>query len=410
MKKLDVVIIGAGIVGLATGYQLLKLNPDLKVRILEKEDEVAKHQTGNNSGVIHSGIYYKPGSLKAKNCIAGKNELIEFCARFGIGVQKVGKVIVATDQAQLPRLTDIETRGRANGVEMERVCASRLKEIEPHVQAIEGLWVPNCSIVSYREVARKIGDEFQRLGGEICFQEVVQTINTKGSETYIQTSKQEHVTSFVVNCAGLFSDRIARASLGEEKVPNRILPFRGEYYELCQSKSSLVKGLIYPVPDPRFPFLGVHLTRMVNGKVEAGPNAILATAREGYRKSDFNFQDCIDVLSYPGFWKMAANYWKAGAYEVARSFSKKLFLKDLQKLVPAIEEKDLVPGGAGIRAQVVTREGKLVDDFSILEERNMVHVLNAPSPAATASFAIGRHIAERTMAHLGIFSNEVSMR
>lgn len=410
MKKIDVVIIGAGIVGLATGYQLLKLNPDLKVRILEKEGEVAKHQTGNNSGVIHSGIYYKPGSLKAKNCIAGKNELIEFCSQFEIPMKKVGKVIVATDKTQLPRLGDIETRGRTNGVEIERVGATRLKEIEPHVQAIEGLWVPNCSIVSYKQVAGAIAAEFQRLGGEIYFQEAVQSIRAEGNEIRIQTLKQEHVTSFAVNCAGLFSDRIARASLGEEKVPNRILPFRGEYYELAPSKSKLVRGLIYPVPDPRFPFLGVHLTRMINGKVEAGPNAILATAREGYRKSDFDLKDCLDVLSYPGFWKMAANYWKAGAYEVARSFSKKLFLRDLQKLVPAIEEKDLVPGGAGIRAQVVTREGKLVDDFSILEERNMVHVLNAPSPAATASFSIGRHIAERTMAHLGIFSNEVSMR
>jgi L-2-hydroxyglutarate oxidase LhgO len=389
-----VVIIGAGIVGLATGYQLLKAAPHLNIVILEKESSPAQHQTGNNSGVIHSGIYYKPGSLKAKNCLAGKNELLSFCTQFSIPTQKLGKVIVATQKDQIPRLAEIESRGRANDVLLERIGPARLKEIEPHVQAIEALWVPDCSIISYRQVADQLAAEFIRLGGELRFQEAVHAIHPG---IIVESSKAIHQASHLINCAGLFSDRIARKALGSQKVPHRILPFRGEYYELVESKRSLVNGLIYPVPDPRFPFLGVHLTRMINGHVEAGPNAILALAREGYRKTHINLIDCLDTLTYPGFWKMAAKYWRAGFYEIARSASKKLFLRDLQKLVPAIEEKDLCPGGAGIRAQVVARDGKLIDDFSILEEKNMVHVLNAPSPAATASFAIGRHIANRVL-------------
>ncbi|PIS02136.1 MAG: L-2-hydroxyglutarate oxidase [Chlamydiae bacterium CG10_big_fil_rev_8_21_14_0_10_42_34] len=393
----DVTIIGAGIVGLATGYQLLRSHPHLKVTILEKEEEVARHQTGNNSGVIHSGVYYKPGSLKAKNCTAGKSELLEFCQKFNIATQKLGKVIVATEKSQIAKLDEIENRGRANGVAMERVGPSRLKEIEPHVVAIDALWIPDCSIISYKEVAKQLSAEFQRLGGEVCLNEAVIAIDAQSDSIRINTPKNEYTTKQLINCAGLFSDRIAREAMGKKQAPQKILPFRGEYYELTKEKNHLVKGLIYPVPDPRFPFLGVHLTRMINGKVEAGPNAILALAREGYRKVDFSLKDCMDVISYPGFWKMASKYWRAGFYEMARSFSKRLFLRDLQKLIPEIQEKDLSPGGAGIRAQVVTRDGKLVDDFSILEEKNMVHVLNAPSPAATASFAIGRQIAERVI-------------
>lgn len=398
MQKFDIAIIGAGIVGLATGYQLLKMRPDLNIAIFEKEQGPAQHQTGNNSGVIHSGIYYKPGSLKAQNCLAGKKELLEFCAQFGVRTQTLGKVIVVTDKEQTPRLEEIEKRGKANGVTLERVGTSRLREIEPHVEALEGLWIPECSIVSYREVAQKLAVEFQKMGGKIHFGEPVTSLATEQESIRITTLHNEYETSQLINCAGLFSDRIARHILGKEKVPHRILPFRGEYYELSLEKSALVKGLIYPVPDPRFPFLGVHLTRMIHGKVEAGPNAVLAGAREGYKKSDLNVRDCLDVLTYPGFWKMATKYWRAGFYEMARSFSKKLFLRDLQKLVPAIEEKDLRPGGAGIRAQVVARDGKLVDDFSILEEKNMIHVLNAPSPAATASFSIGKQIAQKAIA------------
>lgn len=396
----DVVIIGAGIIGLASGYQILKQNPRLRVKILEKELIQAKHQTGNNSGVIHSGVYYKPGSLKAKNCTDGKNELLEFCMQFGIETQKLGKVIIATEMNQIPSLDVIESRGRSNGVLLERVGSSRLKEIEPHVVAIDGIWVPECSIISYREVAKNLTSEFQKLGGSILFNESVHSIITKEQKIYINTLHNEHCARCLVNCAGLFSDRIARKIMGKEKVQQRIIPFRGEYYQLSHEASKLVNGLIYPVPDPRFPFLGVHLTRMINGKVEAGPNAILALAREGYRKRDVNIRDCLDVLSYPGFWRMATKYWKAGFYEIARSLSKRMFLRDLQKLVPAIQEKDLSIGGVGIRAQVVARDGNLVDDFSIIEEKNMIHVLNAPSPAATASFAIGRQIADRTSAHL----------
>lgn len=395
---MDIVIIGAGIIGLATGYQLLKFNPHLKVVILEKEPEVAQHQTGHNSGVVHSGIYYKPGSLKAKNCIAGKKELLEFCHQFGISTKKIGKVIVATEEDQKSRLREIEARGYANGVLLERIEKSRLKEIEPHVEALEALWIPDCSVISYREVAKKLAAVFQTLGGELYCNEQVEAIEVGKSYICVATRKNEYKAFKLVNCAGLFSDRIARKALGKQKVSHQIVPFRGEYYELCKEKRHLVNGLIYPVPDPRFPFLGVHLTRMIDGKVEAGPNAILAFAREGYQKKDIDLKDCWDLVCYPGFWKMALQYWKAGFYEMARSWSKKLFLKDLQKLIPALQEKDLIPGGAGIRAQVVTRNGKLVDDFSILEEGNMIHVLNAPSPAATACFAIGRQIAERTRA------------
>jgi L-2-hydroxyglutarate oxidase LhgO len=396
MQK-DVVIVGAGIVGLATGYQLLKLRPHLKIVILEKENDVAKHQTGNNSGVVHSGIYYKPGSLKAKNCMAGKNELLAFCAQNGIATKKLGKVIVATEEAQRTRLSEIETRGRANGVHLERICRHRLKEIEPNVEALEALWIPDCSVVSYRQVALKLAEAIQVMGGELHCKNQVEAIETEMGGIRIVTGKNEFRGSKLVNCAGLFSDRIAKLALGKEKVSHQILPFRGEYYELREEKRHLVNGLVYPVPDPRFPFLGVHLTRMIDGKVEAGPNAILASAREGYLKADVNLKDCWDMARFPGFWRMAAKYWKAGVYEMARSYSKKLFLRDLQKLVPAICEKDLIPGGAGIRAQVVTRDGKLGDDFSILQEKNMVHVLNAPSPAATASFSIGRQIAELTL-------------
>jgi L-2-hydroxyglutarate oxidase LhgO len=309
----------------------------------------------------------------------------------------VGKVIVATRKEEIPRLSDIEERGRANGVALERVGASRLKEIEPHVSALEGIWIPECSVVSYAAVAQVLAAEFQKMGGELLLGQEVEAVGSKGDSIQIRTDKKEWEVSSIINCAGLYSDRIAKMALGEAAVPNRIMPFRGEYYDIVGEKANLVKGLIYPVADPRFPFLGVHLTRMINGGVEAGPNAVLATAREGYRRRDFDLKDCADFLSYKGFWKMGLKYWKAGVYEIARSLSKKMFLKDIQRLVPAIEEKDLKPGGRGIRAQVVTQEGKLLDDFSIVEEKNMIHVLNAPSPAATASFSIGREIAKRCL-------------
>ena len=394
-KALDVVVVGAGIVGLATAYQLLKADPSLQVAVFEKENGPGQHQTGRNSGVIHSGIYYKPGSLKAQNCLSGKKELQDFCKNFGIATQKVGKVIVAGNAHEIPLLKDIELRGLANGVALQRIDSVQLREIEPFAIGKEALWIPECSIVSYLEVARQLVEEIKKLGGTFYFSEKAESFTDLGKKIRIKNSKRECDAKVLVNCAGLHSDRVAREALGKDSVSHQIFPFRGEYYELKEEKRALVKGLIYPVKDPRFPFLGVHLTKMVDGCVEAGPNAVLAFAREGYKKSQFDWKDCWEVAKYPGFWKMASEHWKMGLYETMRSLSKKLFLRDLQKLVPAIQEKDLIPGNRGIRAQVVTREGKLLDDFSILDEKNMVHVLNAPSPAATASFAIGRSIADR---------------
>ncbi len=387
--KYDAVIIGGGIVGLATAYQILRSKPGSQVAVLEKEAEVGLHQTGRNSGVIHSGGYYRPDSLKAKNCIQGRKELLSFCEEREVSLSKLGKVIVASRQEELPVLDQIIEKGVANGVSLERVGIERLREIEPHVKALAGIWIPDVYSVSFREVARKLADAIKEMGGSVLCQQKVCKI---GADGMVETESKSFDSHFVINCAGLFSDRLAKAS-GLE-VPFRIIPFRGEYFEISPEKRGLVKGLIYPVPDPRFPFLGVHLTRMVDGRVEAGPNAVLATAREGYKKSDFVWNDLKGVLGYSGFWKMAMRYWSAGCYEVVRSFSKKQFVKDAQRLVPELKEKDLEPGGSGVRAQVVLPNGKLLDDFALMKKGRIVHVLNAPSPAATASFAIGRHIAD----------------
>lgn len=399
MISLDVVIAGAGIIGLATAYQIQKSHPHLKILVLEKEKAVALHQTGRNSGVIHSGIYYKPGSLKAKNCHSGRHELLAFCDEQGIAYRHIHKLIVATHSSELLRLQEIQERGTANGIAgLQRLVREQVQEIEPEVNALEALFIPHCHIIEYKQVAERLAICLQQMGGKIHFQEPVLQIEKREDLCLIQTSQNTYASRFFVNCAGLHSDRLAKASLG--KVEHQILPFRGEYYELTEAKKGLVKGLIYPVPDPEFPFLGVHLTPMMNGKVEAGPNAILAFAREGYRKTDWVTRDVRDYLGYKGFWKMAFRYWKAGFYEIARSFSKSLFLRDLQRLVPAIQAADLVPGGSGIRAQVVTKEGKLLDDFAFYEEKNILHVLNAPSPAATASFAIGKHLAQKITGQL----------
>lgn len=395
-KTSDVLIIGAGIVGLATAYQLQRQHPHLKIAIVEKEEKVAAHQTGHNSGVVHSGVYYKPGSLKAKNCVEGKKELLQFCDDNAIAYKKLGKVIVATRQEELPRLEEIEKRGRANGLtSLELIGPERLKEIEPHVSARKALWLPDVPVIHYPDVAQVLSQRVQEKGAELFLGEKVVDIRSEKGGCVVVTTKRMLQSRFLINCAGLFSDRIAKRSPLKERPSHQILPFRGEYYMLSQEKAKLVKGLIYPVPDPKFPFLGVHLTRMLDGKVEAGPNAVLAFAREGYKKSHVHLGDCLDYLRYPGFWKMAFRYWNIGMYEIYRSLSKKAFLRDLQRLVPEIQESDLSPGGAGIRAQVVTREGKMLDDFSLIQEQNMVHVLNAPSPAATACFSIGRFIASK---------------
>ncbi len=392
----NVIIIGAGIVGLATAYQLSKKRPDWKIVILEKESQVAAHQTGHNSGVVHSGVYYKPGSLKAKNCIDGKKELLSFCEEHQIPVQKLGKVIVATKPQELEALQEIERRGIANQIPgLEMIGPERLKEIEPHVKAIKALWIPDSYIIHYPAVAKTLADLLMKSGVTLLLGTEVKGIQTSLSGTTVETTQGVFHSQYLINCAGLHSDRIARKALSVEEMTHQILPFRGEYYQLVEEKRRLVKGLIYPVPDPKFPFLGVHLTRMINGGVEAGPNAVLALAREGYKKGDFSPKDCLNYLRYSGFWKMAFRYWKVGMYELYRSWSKTAFLNDLQQLIPEIEEKDLLPGGSGVRAQVVTKEGKMLDDFAIVTEHRSVHVLNAPSPAATASFSIGRTIAEK---------------
>ena len=391
MKSVDVVIAGAGIVGLATAYQLMRLHPDWKIQILEKESKPALHQTGRNSGVVHTGVYYKPGSLKAKNCTLGRGELLSFCDQENIPYQKKYKLIVATRNEELPRLDEIFKRGLANGVpDLSILSQEQVVELEPNLNAIQALYVPHCHIIDYSRVAEGLCNWILRNGGLIAFnQPLIDVLD--GGRTCVAKS-ETYQTRIFINCTGLHSDRLAQKATG--KTLHQILPFRGEYYELTPEKKNVVKGLIYPVPDPRFPFLGVHLTPMMNGKIEAGPNAVLAYAREGYRKTDFDWNDVKQILSYPGFWRMAAKYWKSGVYEFIRSSTKKIFLKDLRRLVPSLEEKDLLPGGAGIRAQVVTNEGKLCDDFAFMQENNMLHVLNAPSPAATASFAIGKTIAE----------------
>ncbi len=401
-KNTDVLIIGAGIVGLATAYQILQERPSTSIRIIEKETQPARHQTGRNSGVVHSGVYYKVGSSKARNCVEGREQLLRFCDEEGVSYQKLGKLIVATHTRELPMLEQIFARGVANGVaELEMIGPEKIQEIEPHVQAIRALHVPNCHVIHYPDVALRLCAKIQEKGVELVFGEKVHEILPTRNDVQVTTDQHHFQAKQVINCAGLFSDRIAKMTSPKEICSQQILPFRGEYYELVENKRDLVKGLIYPVPNPQFPFLGVHLTRMLDGKVEAGPNAVLACAREGYRKRDFSLQDTLEILRFPGFWKMAWQYWNIGFYEIYRSLSKRAFLRDLQRLVPSIEESDLIPGGSGVRAQVVMRNGKMLDDFSIVREDKILHVLNAPSPAATASFSIGKQISDLCCGEIG---------
>lgn len=386
----SVVIVGGGIVGLATALQLIKKKPDLKILVLEKETELAKHQTGNNSGVIHSGIYYKPGSLKATNCMRGYHQLITFCQEQTIPFELCGKIIVATNESEKLLLQNLFVRGEQNGLKnLKKLSAGELKEYEPHVNGIEGIFVPQTGIVDYKLVAEKYGEVLRKQGVEIHLGEKVVNISTEKSTTVI-TDKSSYTTELVINCAGLYSDKVARLTVQNLNV--KIIPFRGEYYKLRKEKEYLVKSLIYPVPDPNFPFLGVHFTRMAKGGVEAGPNAVLAFQREGYKKSDVNLKELAETLAWPGFQKVAAKYWRTGFGEMYRSFSKAAFTKALQKLIPEIQQEDLVEGGAGVRAQACDREGGLVDDFLILEEKNVINVCNAPSPAATSSLAIGETV------------------
>jgi len=391
--RFDVTVIGGGIIGAATAMRLAKKYPNLKVGVVEKERAVAGHQTGHNSGVIHSGIYYRPGSLKATNCVTGARELMQFCDENEIEYQLCGKLIIATSPQELPRLDELYRRGTENGVPgLEMVDAARLREIEPEAAGIRGLISPNTGIIDYTQVTKAYVTQLQRHGGEIIFNARVDSIEQRDSVIHLLTSAGEVETRYLVNCAGLYADKIAEM-MGFD-IDVRIIPFRGEYYFLKPEARRLVKGLIYPVPDPEFPFLGVHFTRSIHGGVEAGPNAVLALAREGYTKARISPRESAWTLAYAGFWQMARKYWKTGAHEVYRSFSKKAFTQALQRLVPAVREDDLQTGGAGVRAQAVDRSGRLIDDFRIVEGKNAVHVLNAPSPGATASLAISAGIVE----------------
>jgi L-2-hydroxyglutarate oxidase len=389
----DVIVIGGGAVGLATALQLINRNPQLKVVVLEKENVVANHQTGNNSNVIHSGIYYKPGSLKARNCIHGYNLLLDFCKQYDVPHNICGKVIVATAENELPLLKNIFDRGQQNGLQnLKMLNASELREYEPHVAGIAGIHVPQTGIVDYRVVAEKYAEVFRQKGGEIKLGEKVVDIRFSNNNVEVITPKATYSSKLVVNCAGLYSDKIAR--LTSQNVNVKIIPFRGEYYKLKKEKEYLVKTLIYPVPDPNFPFLGVHFTTMVGGGVECGPNAVLAFRREGYKKSDINLAELGETLAWPGFRKVVAKYWRTGVGEMYRSYSKAAFTEALQKLLPEIKEEDLIEGGAGVRAQACDRTGGLLDDFMILEEKLAINVCNAPSPAATSSLSIGETVAE----------------
>ena len=388
----DVIIVGGGIVGLATALRILQKKPDLKVLLVEKEQELATHQTGNNSGVIHSGLYYKPGSLKARNCMEGYRMLVAFCEEHAIPFELCGKIVVATDEHELPLLKKLFERGEQNGLKgMRMLGAEGLREYEPHVRGVAGFFVPQTGIVDYKVVAERYGQQIRNAGGQIMMGEkVVKVVHEAGSVS-VETDRSLWQGSVLINCAGLYSDKVAR--LASENIDVKIIPFRGEYYKLKKEREFLVRNLIYPVPDPNFPFLGVHFTRMVNGGVEAGPNAVLAFSREGYRKSDVNIRELAETLAWPGFQKVAARYWRTGLGEMYRSFSKRAFTNALRKLIPDIGESDLVEGGAGVRAQACDRTGGLVDDFLIFEEKQVINVCNAPSPAATSSLSIGETVA-----------------
>jgi len=392
-ESFDVAVIGGGIVGLGVGREITRRFPRLRLVALEKETRVGSHQSGHNSGVIHSGVYYKPGSLKAKLCVTGATAMVEFCHEHGVPFAICGKVIVATSTAQLLRLQELMERGTANGVAGLRMLGpEELHEFEPHASGVAALLVPGTGVTDYAKVCEKYAELIGAQGGEVRTSTEVVGIRAGESETVIETSGGAIAARAVINCAGLFSDRIAR--MAGERPEVQIVPFRGEYYDLVPERAELVRALIYPVPDPRFPFLGVHFTRRVHGTVDAGPNAIFAFKREGYRSGDFSLRDTVESLVFPGFWRVAAKHWRMGKDEAARSVSKAAFVAGLQKLVPDVRAEDLVPGGSGVRAQAIHRSGTLVDDFQFTQTQNMLHLFNVPSPAATASIAIGQAVVE----------------
>ena len=389
----DIAIIGGGIIGLSTAMHILQKRPTLNVVVVEKENTLAKHQTGNNSGVIHSGIYYKPGSWKSEFCVSGVTKIKEFCDDNEIEYVECGKTIVATSENELGRLQDLYERGQANGVPgLEMIGPERLQEIEPQDAGVQALWSPKTGIVDYVKITNRYADIFQENGGSVLLNTMVQNIDVREGEINIDTNNGTLNTKHVINCAGLYSDKVAEM-MGQD-IGVHIITFRGEYYKLSSSAEHLVKGLIYPVPDPRFPFLGVHYTRNIHGYVEAGPNAVLAFQQEGYKKTDINVGELSRTFMFPGFWKMLKNNWKTGMSELYRSYNKNKFVSDLQRLIPSIDSDSLVAGGAGVRAQAVDKTGFLLDDFKIVETSNSLHVINAPSPGATSSLAIGEHLSD----------------
>lgn len=389
----DVAIIGGGIVGAATAMALVCRPRRPSVLVLEAEPRLAAHQTGNNSGVIHSGLYYKPGSLKARNCVEGREAMYRFCQEHQIAHDRCGKLVVATTPEQLPALEELERRGRANGLQgLRRLQAAELKEYEPAVVGVAGLHVAETGIVDYTAVTHAFARLVGEWGGEVRTGARVRAVRREPASLVLETSDGAVATRALINCAGLQSDRVARLCGVDPGV--KIIPFRGEYYELAKAREGLVKNLIYPVPDPRFPFLGVHFTRMIHGGIEAGPNAVLAFRREGYTRTSFSARDSLEMFTYPGFWRMAAKYWRMGLGEMYRSASKGAFVRALQGLIPALRAEDVHASGAGVRAQALDARGNLLDDFHLVEADRMIHVLNAPSPAATASISIGRTIAD----------------
>jgi L-2-hydroxyglutarate oxidase len=391
------IIVGSGIVGLATAYALKKATPQAAVLILEKEGQPAVHQTGRNSGVIHSGVYYKPGSKKAKLCTRGSSRMIDFCRTYGVPFEQCGKVIVATDESELSYLDVLADRGEANGLKVRKITQRELNELEPHVNGIAALHVPEAGIVSYKKVAEKLVELLKKQGVEIVFNQQVCAIDSEDKTCTVTTQHQKFSSEYVINCAGLYSDTLAKSAGAE--LGHRIIPFRGEYYELVEERRHLVKNLIYPVPNPDFPFLGVHFTRMINGSIHAGPNAVLSLKKEGYSKLAFDAAEAWHSLSYKGFWKLVGQHWQEGFRELYRSVSKAQFVKSLQKLIPEVRAEDLIPSDSGVRAQALNPDGSLVDDFLIKYHGRTIHVCNAPSPAATSSLEIGDQIAEYVMEH-----------
>ncbi|GEK60066.1 hydroxyglutarate oxidase [Marinococcus halophilus] len=389
----DYIIIGGGIVGLSVAYELTKQHPHANVTVLEKEEKVAFHQTGHNSGVIHSGIYYTPGSLKARLAKQGNKSMRQFAEKHQIPIDICGKVIVATEEKELPHLENLYQRGLQNELDIEKLSKSELLEKEPHVRGIAGIYVPSTGIIDYSKVSNKLAELIEQQNGQIKYGTAVTAISENTDSVEINTNKEVYNGRYLINCAGLQSDRIAE--LAGYHLDLKIVPFRGEYYKFVEEKRDLVRNLIYPVPNPEFPFLGAHFTRMMDGNVDAGPNAVLGFKREGYKKRDINIKDLSEVLLYKGFWKLAKPYLKEGIGEMIRSVNKKKFVQNLQKLIPEVQEEDLIIGPRGVRAQALTKDGKMVDDFYIVSGKKSLHVCNAPSPAATASLEIGKNIVER---------------